>query len=107
MTYDEFVRSQPNPTVLAILSLEPLNGAGLLQIPMHLAMAIIDRMLGGSGSGPFPSRPLTEIEGTLMRTIIADGPNELASSFESLVALEPAIVQFESNPQFAQVAAPS
>jgi len=107
MTYDEFVRSQPNPTVLAILSLEPLNGAGLLQIPMHLAMAIIDRMLGGSGSGTFPSRPLTEIEGTLMRTIIDRALNELAYSYESLISLEPAIMQFESNPQFAQVAAPS
>jgi flagellar motor switch protein FliM len=107
MTYDEFVRSVPNPTVMAILSLEPLNGAGILQIPMHLAMAIIDRMLGGSGTGTFPSRPLTEIESTLMRTIIDRALAELAYSFESLVELEPAIVQFESNPQFAQVAAPS
>ena len=107
MTYDEFVRSAPNPTLLAILSLEPLNGAGILQIPMHLAMAIIDRMLGGSGSGNFPSRPLTEIEATLMRTIIDRALSELAYSYESLVELEPAIVQFESNPQFAQVAAPS
>ena len=70
MTYDEFIRSLPNPTVLGILSLEPLNGAGLFQIPMHLAMALIDRMLGGSGSGTFPSRTLTEIESTLIRTII-------------------------------------
>jgi flagellar motor switch protein FliM len=107
MTYDEFIRSLPNPTVLGILSLEPLNGAGLFQIPMHLAMAIIDRMLGGSGSGTFPSRPLTEIESTLMRTIIDRALSELAYSYESLVELEPALVQFESNPQFAQVAAPS
>lgn len=107
MTYDEFVRQTPNPTVMAILSLEPLNGAGILQIPMHLAMAIVDRMLGGSGTGTFPSRPLTEIESTLMRTIIDRALAELAYSYESLVELEPAIVQFESNPQFAQVAAPS
>jgi flagellar motor switch protein FliM len=107
VTYDEYVRAAPNPTVLAILSLEPLNGAGILQIPMHLAMAIVDRMLGGSGSGSFPSRPLTEIESILMRTIIDRALSELTYSYESLVELEPAIVQFESNPQFAQVAAPS
>jgi flagellar motor switch protein FliM len=107
MTYDEFVRSAPNPTVLTILSLEPLNGAGIFEIPMHLAMAIIDRMLGGSGTGAFPARPLTEIESTLMRTIIDRALAELSYSYESLVELEPAIVQFESNPQFAQVAAPS
>lgn len=107
MTYDEFIRQTPNPTVMAILSLEPLNGAGILQIPMHLAMAIVDRMLGGSGTGAFPSRPLTEIESTLMRTIIDRALAELSYSYESLVELEPAIVQFESNPQFAQVAAPS
>ena len=38
MTYDEFVRSAPNPTVLTILSLEPLNGAGIFEIPMHLSL---------------------------------------------------------------------
>jgi flagellar motor switch protein FliM len=107
LTYDEFIRSLPNPTILGLLSLEPLNGAGILQIPMNMAMAIIDRMLGGSGTGTFPSRPLTEIESTLMRTIIDRALGELTYSYESLVEMEPALMQFESNPQFAQVAAPS
>ena len=107
LSYDEYVRSAANPSVLAILSLEPLSGAGILHVPMRLAMTIVDHLLGGNGSGTFPSRPLTEIESTLMHTIIGRALGELAYSWESLVELRPAIVQFESNPQFAQIAAPS
>ena len=109
MTYDEFVQATPNPSMLAILSLEPLNGAALFHIPLPLANAAIDRLLGGSGAstGTWPTRPLTEIESTLIRGILDRALSELSYAFESLVELEPAVVQLESNPQFAQIAAPS
>jgi flagellar motor switch protein FliM len=109
MTYDEYVQATPNPSMLAILSLEPLNGAALFHVPLPLANAGIDRLLGGSGNptGTWPSRPLTEIEATLMRGILDRALSELSYAFESLVELEPAVVQLESNPQFAQIAAPS
>ena len=107
VSYDNYVKDAPNPALLAMLNLEPLPGAGLLQIPLPVAMSVIDRLLGGSGSGPYPLRPLTDIEDTLIRELLDRGLKELRSAFESLVALEPRIVQIESNPQFAQIAAPS
>ncbi|MEX2658085.1 MAG: flagellar motor switch protein FliM [Acidimicrobiales bacterium] len=107
ITYNDYVASSANPTLLAQLSLEPLSGAGLLQVPLPLAMSILDRLLGGSGTGPYPARPLTDIEEGLIREVLERSLKELSSAFESLVHLQPSIVQLESNPQFAQVAAPS
>jgi flagellar motor switch protein FliM len=107
--YDEFVVGTTNPTMLALLSLDPLPGASIMEFPLHLAMTIVDRMLGGTGvpTGTWPNRPLSEIEAILIRSVIDRGLAELTYAFESLVDLEPSIIQLESNPQFAQVAAPS
>jgi flagellar motor switch protein FliM len=107
ITYDQYVKASGNPTMLAIVSLQPLPGAALLQVPLRVAMVTLDRLLGGPGSGEYPNRPLTEIESLLMRRIVDRALNELERAFEPLLPLETGIVQLESNPQFAQVAAPS
>ena len=107
LTYDEYVRGVPNPSYLAILALDPLPGAAMLQIPLTIATAAIDRMLGGRGDTLDNLRPLTEIEESLMRTLTERALRELAYAFESLVKLEPRIMAQESNAQFAQITTPS
>src|SRR4051794_41793684 len=54
MTYDEYVRRTPNPSLLAVLSLEPLPGAGVFQLPLGIAMGVIDPPLRGPGPRPPP-----------------------------------------------------
>jgi flagellar motor switch protein FliM len=103
LTYDEYVRETPNPTFLAALSLEPLPGSSLLHIPLEVVMAMVDRFLGGSGDGPMPTRPLTEIEAGLVRSLLDRVLRELAYAFEPLAPVEPRLLQLESNPQFAQI----
>lgn len=107
LSYDDYITSSPNPSLLTVVSLEPLSGAGILQIPLPLTMSIVDRLLGGSGTGPYPSRALTDVEEGLITEVLDRCLAELAAAFDSLVSLEPKIVELESNPQFAQVAAPS
>ena len=60
VSYDEYVRSSPELAFLALLSIDPLPGAGILQLPLDIAMAAIDRLLGGTGGGGQPSRALTD-----------------------------------------------
>ena len=86
LTYDEHVRTIPSPTYLGMVSLEPLSGLALLHVPLPVMMTIIDRLLGGSGTGNFPNRPLTDIELALAQTLITRLLRELALAFESLVA---------------------
>jgi flagellar motor switch protein FliM len=107
LTYDEYVRSLPNPSYMVILSLNPLPGAALLQFPLPITFAAVDRLLGGTGDAASPKRPLTEIEQNLMRSVVDRALRELEYAYETLVRVEAEIVQQEFNPQFAQIAAPS
>jgi len=106
-TYDEHIQAIPNPSYLAILAMRPLSGGSLLHIPLNLVYASIDRLLGGPGVGAQPKRAITEIEGAVYRKLLNRALRELAYAFESLTPLQPEIVYQESNPQFAQVAAPN
>jgi flagellar motor switch protein FliM len=103
LTYDEYVRETPNPTFLAAITLEPLPGTSLLHIPLDVVMAMVDRFLGGTATGEMPQRPLTEIEAGLVRSLLDRVLHELAYAFEPLTPVEPRVLQFESNPQFAQI----
>jgi len=107
VSYDEYVRNSPELSFLAILNIDPLAGAAILQLPLDIAMAAIDRLLGGTGEGSQPTRALTDIESSLMRELVQRVLRELDYAFESLVKTSTSIVQLESNPQFAQVAAAS
>jgi flagellar motor switch protein FliM len=107
LTYDEYIRSLPNPSYMVILSLNPLPGAALLQFPLPITFAAVDRLLGGTGDAASPKRPLTEIEQNLMRSVVDRALRELEYAYETLVRVEAEIVQQEFNPQFAQIAAPS
>jgi flagellar motor switch protein FliM len=106
LTYDEYVRSTPNPTYMAMLSTSPLVGVSVFQCPLRIALTAIDFLLGGKGKG-VPERVLTEIELGLMRSLLDRALAELAYAFHSVVEIEPGVVRYESNPQFAQIAAPS
>ncbi|MCZ7527718.1 MAG: flagellar motor switch protein FliM [Acidimicrobiia bacterium] len=107
VTYDEYIRGLENPSYMAILSLAPLPGASILHLELPVAMAVVDRMLGGPGEAPRLRRPLTDIEEHLLRSVLERALQELDYAFESLVKLEARVVTQESNPQFAQVASPS
>ena len=106
-SYDEYVRWLPNPNLLTMLSLSPLSGAAILQIPLEVAYCVVEMLMGGSGDGNQPDRALTDLELTLMRGIIESALPELRYALEPVVATEPKIVSQESNPQYAQIAAPT
>lgn len=106
LTYDEYVRDIDIPTHMSILSLEPLKGAGILQLQIDGAMAIVEMLLGGSGGGRAPIRPLSEIETSVVRMITDRGLKELAYAFETIAEVDPEVIGVESNPQFVQLASP-
>ncbi|HWL43427.1 MAG TPA: flagellar motor switch protein FliM [Ilumatobacter sp.] len=105
--YDEYVRVLPNPGVHTLLSLRPLSGTAMLQIPLPVAFAMTELLLGGSGRADQPRRGLTDLEQALVRGIVEQTLPEIRYSFEQIVMLEPAIAGVEANPQFAQLAAPT
>jgi flagellar motor switch protein FliM len=105
--YDEYVRELPNPTLLTMLSLAPLSGSAILQLPLRVAFAATELMLGGRGGPDQPKRAMTDLELSLMRSIVAQSLPEIRYAFEPVVAIEADIIGQEANPQFAQLAAPT
>lgn len=107
VTYEEYVESVPNPSLLAVLNFAPLEGDGVFQLPMDLVMSVIDRLLGGPGDAKQPSRALSEIESGLIRNLVRQMVYELRYSFDALGGVKGEVQSLESDPQFLQLAPPS
>lgn len=107
VTYDEYVSDMATQTVLLVLDVEPLEGAGILQLDTQTAMVTLDHLLGGPGRLPQPDRPFTDIETQLITGIVERALHELRYALEPLVRIEPKLLAIEHNPQFLQAAASS
>jgi flagellar motor switch protein FliM len=105
LTYDEYVSSLNNPTVVAVVAIDPLPGSLLLEMSSSAAMTSIDHMLGGPG-GAQPERPLTEVEMPLLRGLLERMLGELRYAFEQLVDIEPKLREIEYNAQFLRAHQP-
>ncbi len=107
LTYDEFMRSIPNPTILNICSFYPLEGNIIIEINPNLGFALLDRLLGGQGQAPSKIRSLTEIEATVMDRIVQRMLTYFAEPWEGIIEIEPSLERVESNPQFTQLVSPA
>jgi flagellar motor switch protein FliM len=105
VTYDEYVSTLNNPTVLAAVTVEPLPGSMVFEISLSTAMACIDHMLGGPG-GAQPERPLTDVEMPLLRGLLDRVLGELRYGFEQITELHPKLGTIEYNPQFLRAHSP-
>ena len=103
LTFEEFTRSVPNPTTLAVIQLDPLKGSAILEIDPAVSFSIIDRMFGGKGEGGKLTRELTDIEQSAIEGIIVRLLGNLREAWSSVIELRPRLEQIESNPQFAQI----
>jgi flagellar motor switch protein FliM len=99
LNYDEYVASLNNPTVIAVVSLDPLPGTVLLEISSSAVMTAIDHLLGGPG-GAQPQRPLTEVEMPLLRGLLERMLGELRYGFATLIDISPKLREIEYNAQF-------
>lgn len=107
LTYDEYVSSLQTPTSLFVLELEPISGAGMLDVSVPVAMTVVDHLLGGPGREDQPERTFTEIEGMLLHSVFERALAELGYAFEGVLPLSAHIARTETSPQFAQAGSPS
>lgn len=108
LTYEEFIRSIPNPTTLAVIDMEPLKGNAVLEIDPSITFAIIDKLFGGKGEGDTKlQRELTEIESAVIEGVIVRVLGNLREAWSNVIDLRPRLGRIEVNPQFAQIVPPS
>ncbi|KGE73534.1 flagellar motor switch protein FliM [Spirochaeta lutea] len=107
LTYEEFIRSIPNPTTLAVINMDPLKGSAILEIDPAITFSIIDRLFGGKGEGTKVTRDLTDIEQSVMEGIIVRILGNMREAWSQVIDLRPRLGQIETNPQFAQIVPPT
>ncbi len=107
LTYQEFVQSMANPSVISVLAVPPLKGNIILEVNTEIAFAFIDRVLGGEGKSILKSRVLTDIENAVMRRFIDTAMSHLKEAWSNVVEFFPTLEATESNPQFTQIVPPS
>ncbi len=108
LTYEEFIRSIPTPTTLAVINMDPLKGNAILEIDPAVTFSIIDRLFGGTGQGGVKiQRDLTDIEQSVMEGIIVRILANMREAWTQVIDLRPRLGQIETNPQFAQIVPPS
>ena len=107
LTYEEFIRSIPTPTTLAVINMDPLKGSAVLEIDPAVTFSIIDRLFGGKGHGTKVQRELTEIENSVMEGVIVRILANMREAWTTVIDLRPRLGQIETNPQFAQIVPPA
>lgn len=107
LTYEEFIRSIPNPTTLAIINMDPLKGSSILEIDPNITFTVIDRLFGGPGEIFRNPRELTDIEMSVIEGIVVHILTNLRESWSNVIDLRPRLSAIETNPQFAQIVPPN
>jgi len=107
LTYEEFIRSIPTPTTLAIINMDPLKGNAILEVDPAITFSIIDRLFGGTGEGTKSQHELTDIEQSVMEGIIVRILGNMREAWTQVIDLRPRLGQIDTNPQFAQIVPPT
>jgi len=107
LTYSEYVERIPNPTSMAVFSLEPLKGMAVFEINPSIIFPIIDRVLGGAGEAMSKPRELTDLEQAIVGKLIEKAFVNLKDSWHRIVDFDLEIKARETNPQFVQIVAPN
>lgn len=107
VTFSEFTNALSNPVILGIVNFAPLQGDIIIELASNLGFAILDRMLGGLGNPLEKNRDFSEIELSILEKIMVTCIQLMKEPWKNVIPLTPTLERIETNPQFAQVIAPS
>ncbi|MDP4088230.1 MAG: flagellar motor switch protein FliM [Bacillota bacterium] len=107
ITYEEFIHSIPNPTILTVFKMPPLNGSILFETNPGFVYQIIDILLGGNGDRKSKLREFTDIDKNIIRQVNKGLISNLRLAWEDIIEVETEIEGIETNPALNQTLAPN
>lgn len=107
ITYEEFIHSIPNTTVLTLFKMPPLSGQILLETNEEFVLRIFDVLAGGQGTKKPKFKELTDIEKNLIRHVNQGLISNLKLAWEDVVDVNPEVESVETNPALNQTLAPN
>lgn len=105
LSYQDFVFSLPQPTLIHVIEFVPLEGQAALEMNPTVVFPLFEQMMGGQQRGTTRIRPLTDVELVLFQRPLDRILQCLAETWQDFVRIHPRLVRAEQDPQFAQVAA--
>ncbi len=107
LTYLDFDKAVPNPSILALIDLSPLKGSIVLNMPPSIVYSIIDRLLGGASGSSEVVKNFTAIELSTINGVIQQFVKQLKEPWKNVIGLSPKLERIETNPELAQVTSPN
>ncbi|MBU3136004.1 flagellar motor switch protein FliM [Clostridium gasigenes] len=107
ITYEEFIHSIPNPTIITLFKMAPLQGNILLEINPEFSFQILDILLGGTGDRISVNKEFSDIDKNIMREVTTDLIKNLVLAWEEVLEVEPVFEELITNPTANQTLAPN
>lgn len=109
--YYEYNNALPDTALMGMLELTPreigmTSSTLMMDVSPNIAYFMIDRFLGGTGTGHQLQRDFTEIELAIMNTVFEKITNYMADVWRDYIAVDIALTSIETNPRLIQLYAP-
>ena len=107
ITYEEFVHSIANPTILTIFKMPPLQGNILLEMNPQFSFQVLDILLGGAGNREDRAKEFSEIDKNILSNITSEMIKSLVLAWDGILDVKPEFEVLETNPSANQTLAPN
>lgn len=107
ITYEEFIHSVQNPTIITVFKMPPLAGNIIFETNPQFSLQVIDILLGGNGDRKVGTKEFSDIDKNIMRQITGGMISNLKLAWETILEVEPEVEGIETNPAINQTLAPN
>jgi flagellar motor switch protein FliM len=108
ISYSEFLDGLSFPTCMAYISMTPYEGTAVLEMNMTLMFTLIELLMGSKGrNGMTVQRKITDIEKSVMQTLMRVVLRDLRDAWTSVAEVDFAVQSLASEPQLMHVLAPA
>jgi flagellar motor switch protein FliM len=106
--FGDYLPTLTPPVSLNLVKFNPLRGTALVVLDPQLVFAVVDNFFGGSGrQAQIEGREFTATEQRIIHMILRNVFADLREAWSHIASVELEYLQSESNPQFAQILAPT
>lgn len=102
ITYEEFIRSIPNPTILTNFMMSPLTNLFLLETNPSFSYKVIDILSGGNGEKICLGKDFSDIDKNVMGEINRGLISNMKLAWEEFFEVFPKVDSIETNPTLNQ-----
>jgi len=108
LTYEQFYRSVPTPTIFATVDMEPLKGCAIVEVDPVVAILIVNRLQMLAGDDVRIDSKL-EPNGTakrIMENVLAQLLDYMREAWKGLIDLRPRLERIDFDPRLHKIAQP-